>query len=94
MADKTIRNWIFDQGGNIDELLDDMIDSIEIYGLPFMSSLADLSELAAKLPTSSLNPLERAKRILWRVVLISRTKPCTPNLRLANSMHSKEWGKK
>ena len=40
-----------------------MLEKIEDYGLPFMSSLADLAKLAAELPASSLHPLGRAKRI-------------------------------
>lgn len=63
MPDKTIKNWIYEPDSSVDETIDDMLGNIEDYGLPFMSSLADLAKLVVELPASSLHPLGRAKRI-------------------------------
>jgi hypothetical protein len=63
MPDKTIKNWIYEPDSSVDETIDDMLGNVEDYGLPFMSSLADLAKLVVELPASSLHPLGRAKRI-------------------------------
>jgi hypothetical protein len=63
MPDRTIKNWVYEPGSGLDESIDDMLENIEVYGVPFMISLADLARLVAELPSSSLHPLGRAKRI-------------------------------
>lgn len=63
MPGKTIKNWIYEQNSSVDETIDDMLEKLEGYGLPFMSSLADLANLVVELPASSLHPLECAKRV-------------------------------